>query len=292
MKLLLKKEDLLKWNRLGFIPGPKENEIVFLKRISHVLGYSRKKNKETQVSKYLWKKSLYRARDKYDIFPIWTKIIYKNQGLNLWEGACTWVLENEEGEIASCFLQMKKAFLNKHLFLGIYLHEDVLLHEFSHVARMAYPDDKFEEIHAYKSDSSYFRRFLGGALNIFYLTLTALFFLLSNILNIFLFGFLDIWKGYFFLSINVTCLIFTCFFILQFIYLKYLYLKTRSLLSDLVGLKTACHILYRLEESEIKQFSSFSHDKILEFVKIQRKRNLRWKVIAYAYFDSVFKLMQ
>jgi hypothetical protein len=119
----------------GLIPGPSESEQHFISRISQI------KQKVTTL---------------LACFMIdWVPILYKNEGLRFWEGACTWIGEGQ------AVLQIKKQYQNSSKLWGIYSKRELIEHELVHAVRLAFEEPKFEEILAYQRSTSFYRRYFG-----------------------------------------------------------------------------------------------------------------------------------
>lgn len=82
-------------------------------------------------------------------------IIYSNKGLLPWQGGCTFI---EEGKIK---IQLRKAYEHKNKIYGIYPKEEIITHELVHAKRMHLEEPCFEEILAYYTSKSSFRRYVG-----------------------------------------------------------------------------------------------------------------------------------
>jgi hypothetical protein len=119
----------------GVIPGPNESEEAFLSR------YSLPSQK---------------IAHKLDHFLIdWVPVLYKNEGLRFWEGACTWIDDSQ------AVLQMRKQFRNRTLLWGMYSKKELVDHELVHAVRLKFDEPKFEEFLAYSRSQNKFRRFFG-----------------------------------------------------------------------------------------------------------------------------------
>lgn len=101
------------------------------------------------------------------------EISYSNKGLLPWEGGCLWEIEGEKP-----LLQLRKIFESQDKFLGIYSKEEIINHELVHAKRIAIKGAIFEEVLAYQTSKSPFRRFFGP---IFRSSKESAFFLLSSL---------------------------------------------------------------------------------------------------------------
>ncbi len=82
--------------------------------------------------------------------------VYRNKGIAFFEGAATWI---DEGGHRS-YIQLKKGF-KKGAYLRIYKRDEILAHEMVHVMRAHLNSNKYEEVFAYLTSASSFRRYFG-----------------------------------------------------------------------------------------------------------------------------------
>ena len=87
---------------------------------------------------------------KFETAPIF----YSNKSLLPWQGGMLWSYSKEEGKFFPK-VQMRTKYSKR------YDLSEILAHELVHVARFAFKEPLFEEILAYKTSKSAFRRFLG-----------------------------------------------------------------------------------------------------------------------------------
>jgi hypothetical protein len=129
---------LLEYFHRGLIPGPAESEEAFLKRVSLA----------TPLAHPEW-------NDVVLPFKIdWVPIKYSNHQIAWWEGAATWISEEDLPAI-----QLRKNF-EKGSFLG-YKRSEVLSHEAIHAVRMRFEEPHFEEVLAYSTAPQAWKRFFG-----------------------------------------------------------------------------------------------------------------------------------
>ena len=138
---MINDEKLMEYNFRGFIPGPQEKVSAFLKRAELT------KCGESSHQAITIVQSL------FDVCPIWVRIEPTNQ-LPLWEAAATYIEENQG--IFTPIVQVKKK--------GVPFwcsQEEILAHELIHATRIAFKESFFEEVLAYKTSSSWLRRYFG-----------------------------------------------------------------------------------------------------------------------------------
>lgn len=138
---MITEDELLGLGRRGYIPGPSEDEAVFLKRVLKAAPQSDHWDEAQPITLPLFGFSV-----------DWVPIHYSNKNLPFWEGAAMWI-----GEDFS--IQMREGF-KKGSYLG-YKREEVLAHEAVHAARMAFEEPKFEEVLAYRTSKNILRKWVG-----------------------------------------------------------------------------------------------------------------------------------
>lgn len=141
---MIEDKTLLESFQRGLIPGPAESEEAFLLRIK----------KAQPLFHVEWKD----VTSPFGFVIDWVPISYSNKQIAWWEGAATWISEDQLPQI-----QLRKKFQNGS-FLG-YQRSDVLAHEAVHAARMCFEEPQFEEILAYATSSQAWKRFLGPLFN-------------------------------------------------------------------------------------------------------------------------------
>lgn len=135
---------LLKCFKRGLIPGPNETEEFFFQRIT----------KAHDLYAVSWKEASRKTSELFGFEVDWAPLKYGNDNLAWWEGAVTWL---EPGALP--LVQLRTRF-KEGSFLG-YQPADILAHEAIHVSRMNFNESHFEEILAYSTSTSSWKRFLG-----------------------------------------------------------------------------------------------------------------------------------
>jgi hypothetical protein len=138
---------------------------------------------------------------KFETAPIF----YSNKSLFPWQGGMLWSYFSEKGK---CFpkVQMRTKYSKR------YDPTEILAHELVHMARFAFKEPLFEEILAYKTSKSAFRRFLGP---LFIYPLESVIFMSLSLLGSFSFVWLETWLSF---------LPFALFFVFLFIRLSALHI--------------------------------------------------------------------
>jgi len=147
--------ELLALDKIGFIPGPGENEETFLARVA--------KSKE-QFKKGDWIPEAHWdwVREYLDemvhVKPLYICAFYSNRSLAPWQGAAAWI----DGRVLNS-IQLRTG-LKKGTYLGIYSREEILAHEAVHAARSGFNENRYEEFFAYMTSEKKWRRVLGPIL--------------------------------------------------------------------------------------------------------------------------------
>ncbi len=137
---MIEERVLLEYFNRGLIPGPDESEDAFLKRAGQA----------QPLSHVEWKE----LSSPFGFVIDWVPLSYSNHKIAWWEGAATWISEDQLPSI-----QMRTNF-QKGSFLG-YSRSEVLTHEAVHAARMRFEEPQFEEILAYSTAPQAWKRFFG-----------------------------------------------------------------------------------------------------------------------------------
>ncbi len=169
--LVLDREKMLYYNREGLIPGPLENEEEFVKRALFCLNLKEELKKSSELD--LPFNSIETSNDEilsdpfkttlklYGIAPSWVPLFFTNYQLAFWHGGCAWIFQLNNTTPFSALLQLRSNFTRKKKYLGLYERDELIAHEMSHVGRMLYEEPKFDELLAYQTSPSSFRRWFG-----------------------------------------------------------------------------------------------------------------------------------
>jgi hypothetical protein len=292
-------DNVLKFNQLGIIPGPQENYEDFISRAHYCLKLRHEfKSKleryvpfanEKQVSNEVMDKALLITESLYGIKPDWIPIFFSNYKLTFWHGGCAWIFQENETTPIGAFLQLRRVFKKSEFYLKLYNRNELIAHECAHVGRMMFEEPRFEEVFAYRSDHSAFRRYFGpimessweSALFVLFLSLILILdFSLSSLMNS------DLYQHFMWLKL-VPC------GMLLYAFIR-LYKKQKQFHRCLVNLrklvknnKNADAIIYRLTDQEIFLFAKNSTEKILDYIHLNKDKTLRWKVITTTYLEDL-----
>lgn len=286
---------LLELNRQGIIPGPDETDAEFLKRadfclnikerLAAELGGALPFAPEDLAGFGVMRSAFAEIRNSYDIAPEWIPIFFSNHQLSLWHGGCAWIFQLTPDTPTCALFQLRKAFRNNDRYLGIYSRDEVAVHELAHVGRMMFEEPKYEEIIAYKTARSSFRRFLGPlAQSSMEAGLFVLILILLVLLDIFLlaFGFDAGYRSAQWLKLVPAGI--AVYGLLRLLRRQQLFHHCLEKLQILYG-NHAMAVIYRLTDSEIELFSGSTDREIRDYAL--KQTTLRWRVINGAYGSTV-----
>ncbi|CRX38800.1 hypothetical protein [Estrella lausannensis] len=288
-------DQILKWNSEGIIPGPKESEESFVKRALYLESFKEKVNEELQltgeqeqISASILGEALPEARRHYGIEPSFTPLFFSNEKLAPWHGGTSWIVQLEKDSPTAAFIQLKKCFFQKQKAL-LYDRTEIIVHELSHIGRMAFECPAYEEIIAWSSSPKRFRRLIGPLFSS--ITETSIFVFI--LLTLFMIDIMALFLGSPALFEELQLLK-----LLPLLYLVYagarLLKKQRSFAKcrqNMQGItrseEKARAIVYRLTDEEISLFSKEKPSVIARYIQESARHSLRWKIISQAYIPKV-----
>lgn len=286
-------EQLAKYNSQGLIPGPDETEDAFVERVHFCLqidqelrasiipGVSISEEKYPDFQEAAFSVT----QPFFDMRPSWVPLFFGNLNLTPWQGGCAWIFQLRKETPVSALLQLRKAFLYKKKYLLIYSRDEVMAHEFAHVGRMLFEEPKFEEVIAYRTATSAFRRFFGPLLQspaeaLIFVLILGMIVLIDVALVI---------SGHWTLYEHAMGLkLIPC--VMLGWWIVRLWKKQRQFSSCLRKLEEvldskphANAVIYRLTDREIETFSRMTPSEICQKVKECYDTSLRWRVLRH-YF--------
>lgn len=262
---MISDEELLLLSQRGLIAGPGEKEEAFLERVKAFLApHSHVGDK---ISSEEWNSARQRTKELFGVEVDWVAGFYSKQDLPLWQGAVTWI---EEG--SAPLIQLRPTLRHRAL-LGIYKRNEILAHESIHAARTAFEEPRFEELLAYQTSSSCWRRYFGPLFRSNWETMLFFF-------SLMLFPLFQI--ALFFLGIDLLWLLplpflAPAYFLIRLIAAQRTFLRCCKALQE--ATTSPLHVLLRLTDDEISQIAAKKEIK-------KSKNSLRWRQINLAYFQK------
>lgn len=101
------------------------------------------------------------TKERFGITPDWVPIFFSNYQLYPWHGGSAWIFQLNDETPPSALLQLRKKLYTSPTLLGLYHRDELIAHELSHVGRMAFEEPAFEEVLAYTTARTSFRRYFG-----------------------------------------------------------------------------------------------------------------------------------
>lgn len=292
----LNESDLLAFNLQGLIPGPDENEHDFIKRAQHCLSLHQQLLEKCdanlpfditqKASDSIIQEVLPITKELFGIMPTWVPIFFSNYQLALWHGGCAWIFQLTDESPMSALFQLRQVFATSSHYLGIYARAELVAHESAHVARMMFQEPKFEEILAYRTARTKFRRFFGPILQSAWEGILFIFSLLLVIVVDLYFIFSDHAQAYHqVMGLKMIPLVLLGAALIR------LYLRQRQFSICLKKLTeilpdgaSANAVIFRLQDQEVKNFTKMSLSAIESYAQESAHKSLRWRLIYKAYF--------
>lgn len=258
-------EDLRVLNAQGWILAPDETKESLLFRKS----LSEKKKDENTIEKEVHDltESLYGFRLEN------AQIIYSNNSLLPWQGALLWTYFTEEGTPFPV-IQMRESYRKK--IFCLYDPKEILAHELLHAARFAFKEPLFEEVFAYKTSKSWFRRFFGP---LFIFPIEPTIFILLSVIGSLGFVFFDCYFCFW------TPFLFLIYLFLRLLLIQSLFCLAENRLKKTGVLHSIVPFMVRLSDWEIIKFAFSSNKSINRTFCLKRKEgSIRYKEVFPFYF--------
>lgn len=279
--------ELQQLNRRGLIPGPNETEEDFATRcqyclqlqksIHHQLGETLPFTEKDLTASTVWKETHTLTDHFFGIEPDWVPLFFSNKQLAPWQGGAVWIFQETEQSPPGAFIQLKRNFASKETYLGLYKRSELVAHECAHIGRMLYDEPEFEEMLAYQTSTSAFRRWLGPLIKSarqirwFMILLVAIILLDFGALAM---GQIDLYFDL--MSLKLLPLGMMAIALIGLYKRHRLFQSTLTKLVSLFG-EQARAILYRLTDKEITLFASLSPQEIVNYGHAET--SLRWQAI-------------
>lgn len=282
------------WNKDGFIPGPEETENEFHKRIEfcenllnnlqQIAGMDLPFECEPYPSQNILEEVFPLTEELYGIQPRWVPLFFSNYQLAPWHGGCAWIFQCNEETPSAAFLQLRSSFLHSSKFLKMYTRKELIAHELAHVGRMLYQEPDFEEFFAYQSSLSRWRRLFGPIVqsskeSFFFILLLGICVFIDFAL-LFLEGNMAFMGWWFTILLPLGLMMFA---LGRLFYRHHLLSCCLQKLEKLYSPLQAKHLIYRLQDVEIKHFSKISPSSIRQFIDQAAHNSFRWRFLKTLY---------
>jgi len=295
--MLNEQDDWKTLNQQGLFPGPEESKEEFIKRANFCQNLLAELSQRVDqplpfdftdtATNHVTHEAMHFSNKIFGITPDWIPIFFSNYKLSSWHGGCAWIFQLDERTPTSAFIQLRKNFKTKSWYLGIYSRKELITHELAHVGRMLYQEPKFEEVLAYRSADSKWRRFFGPLIqsskeSLFFIILLAVVLLISLAslsADAPLISSLSL--GIFILPFFIA--------LLAFLRLTNRQWQFENCLKNLEKIykhpQLANHLIYRLTDKEILLFAKMNSSEISPYIEAQSLVSFRWQFL-YANYSS------
>lgn len=285
------------WNAQGFIPGPEETEADFATRIAYCQNLEQHLIQQTgaklpfakgdEAPNNMIEEAMPLAEELYGIAPRWVPLFLSNHQLSPWHGGCAWIFQLDNHTPTAAFLQLRAQFRHSTEYLKIYRRKELIVHEMAHVGRMMYHEPQFEEMLAYQSSSSSWRRWLGPIVQSSRETLWFIILLGIVILSDFALISVGIGSDVWAWSIKLAPL-FLIVLALGRLWLRHrMFNRCLQNLETFYPCKIARHIVYRLRDSEIEQFAHLPPSELQNTIETLAITSFRWHFLTTLYPSNV-----
>lgn len=279
-------EQLLKWNHLGIIPGPGETQEAFIERARYC---EKLRERFPQMIPGEMRaiedfgSALSLSQVCFDIRPTWIPLFFSNYQLRFWQGGCAWIFQETDQAPTASFFQLRQAFRKATKYLGIYDRDEMIAHELAHAGRMMFQEPKYEELLAYQTAVSPFRRWFGSLIQTSYesmiLVLLLLFACAFDVIVLFsgnpaLFTMSSWFK--------LAPFAFLLFLLYRLYHKHKTFAQAKVNLGEVVDQENLQAVLYRLTDQEVDVFASMQAQDLMEYA--QKQQELRWQLLRKAYF--------
>jgi hypothetical protein len=278
--------ELLLLNHEGLIPGPEETMETFHARVHYCRNLRRiiadqlEIKEENMGSSDLIQEAAPITEKYFDMVPEWTPVIFSNDRLAPWHGGSAWIFQQTLETPLGAFFQLRKNFQYSERYPRIYDRRELIAHESAHVGRMAFEEPIFEEMLAYQTAPSSFRRIFGPIVQS---ARESLFFVALLLVSL-LVSLLDFSEQSYLGWILLLPWIFLGIGLGRLWVRRNQFARCLAVLNLALGKPAAAFaVIYRLTDQEIIQFGKLSREELLHFAADQR--SLRWRLIQIAYFN-------
>ena len=287
---------LVELDRHGLLMGPGETVAAFAERLEtlrrnlqqftseidaagEIEVFDISLEKSSTIPRDAFRSAQQLTGELYDFEIDWVPGFYTNKRMGLLFAGCA--LYSSDDYFA--LFIVRKAFEKRERWL-IYSRTELLAHELCHIAHMGFNTVDFEEMFAYQTSPSRFRRAIGGLFRTpmdSYAVLGSAFLLAgAQIVNRLYLGMVPIYQ--FPISLFAMIVI-VCFGVVGGRYLKSLsmYGRARARLRELVDEAPARAILFRCSGAEIREIAHTAEPRA--WLTAQADQDIRWRVILHKY---------
>lgn len=164
---------LLEYYAAGWIPSPQESVVAFYDRMAafNTLQQALSKGEEcleslpfsleSRAPPSLQAPAEQQAAEYYGTVLRGVPVFCSAKKMAPWQAAITWICQLHDDGPLITLIQLHPRFAKSSTLWGWYDREELLTHELAHAGRASFHEPEFEEILAYASAKSAWRRWLG-----------------------------------------------------------------------------------------------------------------------------------
>lgn len=276
--------ELIRLNALGLIPGPDEDEAKFLERSHFCLGLKnlvlegKLPEDRKEALDEVVQPALALTQSLFGVSPTFVPVFFSNWRLMPWHGASAWIFQLQEEGPLGAVIQLRKGLYSQKQYLGLYNRDEIIAHEYAHVARMAFEEPKYEELFASRTSKRGISRWIGPILQSSFESRLFVYTLVGLLLFDLYFAFTESWQLYLsFLPLKAIPILMALYGGIRLWYRKKKLKEAEKRLASITGPEKAPHVLFRLTDREIEFFAVASLEESKFY--INQESSLRWQAI-------------
>ncbi len=294
---------LIEFDTLGLLIGPDETIHDYCNRLKQLQknltefnlaldtqGYieifDMKFAKSDLIPEPIFSEAQKRTSTLYDFTITWIPGFFTNERMGWLFAGCALY---HQDDFSALFL-IRKSFQHHDKWL-IYSRNELIAHELCHIAHIGFNMKNYEELFAYQTAESRFRRICGGLLR----STTDTYLLLGSAVVMMVAQFLNLairppseWRNHPMPIIYLLCLMFMLYVILRYLFYFRRYQMAHQAIASIADGRYATAVLFRCSETEIKLIAKINlRDKLIHWISCRASQSMRWKIIKEKYFHKL-----
>lgn len=221
------------------------------------------------------------TRQLYRFAIDWVPGFYTNYRMGLLFAGCAYYSFDD---FFAVFI-IRQAFQKREKWF-LYGRSELMSHELCHIAHIAHDSRKFEEVFAYQTSPSFFRRAVGGLLrsttDTYLLLGSVLLLLAAQVTNVTVRP-MERWQDFPMPQLFGLCGVVLLFIIGRYLLCLRQFRRARARLAECFGEDVASAVLFRCSDTEIVKLSQLSSASGRSWVEDLVSRELRWKIIQHRF---------
>ena len=218
------------------------------------------------------------TRNLYDFEIDWVPGFFANYRMGILFAGCAMYSHDD---FFAVFI-VRKAFKAKEKWM-IYSRTELMAHELCHIAHIGFHTKDYEEIFAYQTSVSVFRKIFGGMLR----TTTDTYLILACVVCLLLAQVINVvtrppaqWREFPMPLIYSISMVGICFVFFRYVFCWRRFRKAKTNLGRVFSEPTGSAVLFRCDESEIKEISKLKRETDLRaWLSKKLYASTRWRII-------------